>query len=445
MLFFKDAGEVHDQVRGYFDALKSAAGKFDVEEHDRVAESELATTFKVTKDGVIVLVRGTGDKAKGEIIEVDPDIDKARKGTKLRNLDREVNTHLLKLLHDKGKIYLLSGHGEFTNPDSMTAQSKAILGSSIIERGNTAFKKRIADLNYETKDIGLFDLSKDVPDDAAMVLVMAPMQAVDDAEWDALGRYLDRGGRLMIALDPKASPQLGSLGGKLGIKYNPGHLTDERNYLQVRHNITDRRYPMTTQFSSHASTTSLSRAKLGAGLILWDSGAIEDAPFTKTGALAEQPKKTYTIHSQDTSFLDYHDNFTFDPAGVIPEKKQRWNIAVAIEGPKLPQDKDGFRALVFADVDMFADLLRAHDLQGNTMAEMVSGDLLDDSIKWLAHDENIVGEVESEDDKPIQHTKGQDAAWFMVTIIGMPFLVFGLGMLGVSMRKKRRAKKEVTP
>ncbi len=40
------------------------------------------------------------------------------------------------------------------------------------------------------------------------------------------------------------------------------------------------------------------------------------------------------------------------------EKRQRWNIAAAVEGPKLKdadgKDKDGCRALVFADADLFA-------------------------------------------------------------------------------------------
>ena len=41
------------------------------------------------------------------------------------------------------------------------------------------------------------------------------------AEWDALDRYLDKGGRLLIALDPKADPRSGALEGKLGVKFNP--------------------------------------------------------------------------------------------------------------------------------------------------------------------------------------------------------------------------------
>ena len=74
---------------------------------------------RVTKDGVIVLVKGSGDKEKSQTLEVDTDLEKARKGaSKLRNFDREVNS-LLKLVREKRKAYVMTGHGEMNDPDSV--------------------------------------------------------------------------------------------------------------------------------------------------------------------------------------------------------------------------------------------------------------------------------------------------------------------------------------
>lgn len=433
LLFFPETNEVKDQVHGYFEALHAATSKIEIEDHDRMADAELAALHKVTKDGIIVLTRGTGDKLKTQQIDVDTDLEKARRTTgKLRNLDREVNATLMKLVRDKRKIYLTAGHGEINDPGSMPAEAKARLPG---ERKTTAFRKRFADLQYEVKDLGVVDLGRDVPEDAAAVMVLAPTVPLLDAEWDALSRYLDRGGRVLIALDPLANGALGPLEGKLGVKFNAGHLTDDQKYIPQRGTKTDRRYVVTTQFSAHASTTGLSRS-IDKGLVLIDSGALEDAPFTTKG---EQPKKTYTIKSLESSYLDFNDNNEYDPTGVVPEKKQRWNIAAAIEGPKQPQDKDGFRALVLADVDLFVDVY-ARDLRG-FVPVMISGPLLDDGVKWLVGDEAIVGEVVSEDDKPIQHTKGQDAAWFTLTIVGMPLVVLGAGLFGTWARKKRRTRR----
>lgn len=438
LLFFPDPNEVRDQVQDYFEALASASGgKMTVERHDRFLDAELAGKYKVTKDGVIVLVRAMGDKdkEKSQNLEIDTDIDKARKVSgKLRNLDREVNTVLMKLVREKRKAYVMTGHGEVNDPDSIPPDVKG----RVPERRTTLFKKRLGELNYEVKDLGLIDLAKDVPDDATIVFVLAPTVALQQAEWDALDRYLTKGGRVMIALDPKAEPSMGSLEGKLGLKFNPGDLTDDQVFLPQRGSPADRRFVITTQFSAHASTTSLSRS-VDKGLVLIDAGALEDVPFANPAAA---PTKTVTIRSMESSFLDYNNNFAFD-AGT--EKRQRWNLGAAVEGPKLKdkdgKDKDGFRALVFSDVDLFIDI--AVGQMGRATVILVSGPLLDDSVRWLGGEEQFVGESVSEDDKPIQHTKTQDSKWFLLTIVGAPLLVLVLGLVGTWARRRRIKPSEV--
>jgi hypothetical protein len=441
LLFFPPSNEVAAQVRDYFSALASAAGHIAIEEHDRLGDAELAGKYKVSKDGVVVIVKGTGDKEKSQTIELETDIEKARKGaSKLRNFDREVNSILLKLVREKRKVYLTTGHGEMTNPDSIPPELKG----KVPNRPTSVFRARLPGLNYEIKDLGLMDLARDVPDDATIVVMLAPSIPLQDAEWAALGRYLDKGGRLMIALDPTGDPSLGSLEGKLGVKYNPGHLTDDQAYMSRRQGPMDRRFVLTQQFSAHASTTAMSRA--ARGLILLDSGVFEDAPITAKG---EAPKKTVTIRSQDTSFLDLNDNLSFDPA---TEKRQKWTIAEAIEGPKMKdaagKDKDGWRALLFADADVFMDALIEGGPGAGRMLVMIGqiggGDVLDDSVKWLGGEEVFTGEVVSEDDKPISHTKSQDAVWFTLTIVGMPLLVLTLGLVG-TLTRRRRKHAEVKP
>jgi hypothetical protein len=437
LLFFPDQNAVKDQVKGYFDVLASETRKLAVEVHDRLADAELAGKYKVTKDGTVVFVRGTGDKEKTQTMDVDTDFAKARTASsKLRNLDREVNALLLKLARDKRKAYLLTGHGEITDPDSIPAEQKG----RVPDRHTTVFKRRLSELNYEVKNLGLIDLSKDVPEDATVVIGMAPSVPLQPAEWAALARYLDRGGHLFLALDPKGEGSMGELEAKLALKMAPGDLTDESSYLPQRSLMTDRRFVITNQFSAHASTTSLSRTSADRGLILIDAGAFEDIPYT--GKPEAAPKKTITIRSMESSFMDRNDNFVFDGSGASPEKKQRWTIAAAIEGTKVG-DKDGYRVLLFADVDMFADVL--FQSLGRAAVGMVSDRLLDDSIHWLGGDEAIVGDVVSEDDKAIQHTKNEDVVWFTLTLIGAPIIVLTLGLIGTSARRRRASRKnEVT-
>ena len=434
LLFFPDPNGVKDQVKGYFEALAAATGKLAVEQHDRLTAAELAAKYKVTKDGTIVFVRGTGDKEKSQTMDVDPDYAKSRSAnSKLRNLDREVNALLLKLVRDKRKAYVLTGHGEINDPESMPAELKG----RVPERRTTVFKKRLTDLNYEVKSLSTMDLAKDVPEDATIVLAMAPTIPIQAGEWAALARYLDGGGRLLLALDPKGDPGMGVLEGKLGLRMQPGDLTDEVQFLPQRGMMTDRRFAITNQFSAHASTTSLSRS-IDKGLILIDAGALEEVPFS--GKPEQAPRRTITIRSMDSSFMDKNDNYAFD-AGT--EKKQRWNIGAAVEGNKVG-DKDGFRALVFADVDLFADAF-VQGAMGRAAVVLISGPLLEDSVRWLGGEEAIVGDVVSEDDKPIQHTKNEDVAWFTLMIIGAPIIVLTLGLVGTSARRRKSSKTEVTP
>ena len=438
LLFFPDANEVKTQVLDYFQALAQASGRLKVEPRDRLADAELANKYKVVKDGTVVLLRGDGEKEKSQTIDIDPDVTRARTSTsKLRNLDREVNSTLLKVLRDKRKAYLLVGHGEINDPESVPADIKARVG----QHATTVFKKRLADLNYEVKNLGLLDLAKDVPDDATIVVALSPAVPLQAAESAALERYLDRGGHLLLALDPNSYAGLGTLEGKLAIKMLPGHLTDEEKFVPLRRTMSDRRWVQTNQFSAHASTTALSR-NLDHSMVFNDAGALDDAPYT--GKPEQAPKKTFTIRSHNSAFLDLNDNFQFDAA---TEKKQRWNLAAAVEGAK-EGAKDGYRAAVFADVDLFADLLVRDQIGRPIMlmlADAAGGGVVEDVIHWLGGEEVFSGEIVSEDDKPIQHTKNQDVVWFMLTLVGFPLLVLTLGLLGTTRRRRGSKKAEVTP
>ena len=426
-LFFPEANQVKEQVLDYFNALKSASGKLEVTVNDRIGDAELAGKYKVQKDGVVVLARGTGEAEKFFTVELDTDLEKARKGAgKLRNFDREINSLLMKLVRDKRKAYVVKGHGEITDPESVPPELKG----RIQDRSMTKFRARLAELNYEIKDLTVMDLVKDVPSDATLVIMLGWSTPLQPAEWEALDRYLTRGGRLLLAPDVKGEPSMGSLEGRLGLKMGPATLLDEVSFMPVRGSITDRRFVMTNNFTAHATTTAVSR---GGPFAVIEAGGLEDVPFQAQG---EAPKKTVTIRSVDTSWLDYNDNFQFDATGTKPEKKQKWNLGVVVEGPKVA-GADGFRAIVYSDADLFADVL-VPGAMGRAQVRMLSGNLLTDSIRWLGGEEVFAGEIVSEDDKPIQHTKSQDAAWFTLTTIGAPLLVLTLGLVGTWARRRRR-------
>lgn len=441
LLFFPSGNAVKDEVVTYFANLSSASGKVQVEEYDRYVSADLAAKYKVNKDGVIVMIRGE----KSETLEVDTNFASARKSRRgsntLRNLDREVNTRLMKLIRDRRKAYLTIGHGEINDPNSVDPAFKG----KVRQRQTQVFRRRLGDLGYEIKNLGLIDLARDVPEDATLVVLLAPTQQLQPAELAALDRYLGKGGRVLFALDPQGEATLGSLEGRLGVRFDrSGSITDDRSFLPQRGNVSDRRFALTTQFSAHASTTALSRT-IESGLPLVDSGALFDADFTGESAQGEKPKKTFVIRSMETSWLDRNNNFQVDDKATDPallEKRDRYNVAAAIEGNKVKgadgQEKDGFRALVYADVDLFADAVMDAGF-GQRALVMIGGPLLEDAVRWLGGEEIFAGETISEDDKPIKHTRSQDNVWFLLIIVGLPLGVLGVGLFFTLGRRKKKA------
>lgn len=444
LLFFPAINEVREEVRAYFGELASATGRVTIEEHDLVLSRSVAEAHKVTKEGSIVLVRGEGEREKSEKIEIDTDIDKARRPVKttstsrptLRNLDAAVNASLMKLVRDKRKAYLTVGHGEINDPESLDPAIRAKLPDAKA----TVIKAMLQAQNYEVKNIGLMDgLGSEIPEDATMVLVLGPRTPLLEEELGALDRYLERGGSVLIALDPRSDAVLGPLEGRLGVHFDKTSIVDDKNFVAAR----GPRWAITNQFSSHASITSLSKAASNEGVLLLDAGSLDDHEFGGDAA-AEKPKRTYVIRSMQQSFRDLDGNGAYTDG----EKRDRHNIAAAIEGPSLAPAAEGaeagagFRAMVFADLDLFVD--RPVQQGGQVFLETWGGQMPSDAIKWVGGEEIFSGEITNENDVEITQSKRQDSWWFLLTMIGGPAIVLGAGLLTTRRRRRPTTRKETS-
>jgi hypothetical protein len=452
LLFFPPVNEVKDEVLGYMKELAGTTSRIKIHELDRMVASEEAEKYRVTKDGTVTLVRGD----QHHNILLDTDLNRAR--SKLRELDDEVQRGFLKVFRDARTAYLVVGHQELNDDED-----KSFRGDPTRKVG--VIRELLKLLNYQVKDLGVSNgLAQDVPDDATIVLILGPQKPFLDAELEALDRYLKRGGALLMALEPGTDVVLGPLEARLGVRFEPAPLTDDKVHIVVRRTEYDRRNLITDQFSSHASVTTLSQARTGAGILFLGAGSLDNAEFAADWG-SQKPKRTYVIRSLKSAFRDANNNYQADGEG---EPRASYNLAAAIEGPKLdgddkpadphqPADADKLevknaekddkkadkasgprmekpetrmRALVLADVQLLSDAVL------NTVA--LNRGLLLDAIKWLGGEEKFTGETTSEKDVPIAHTTGKDVVWFYSTIIGAPALVLGLGLFGVSLRRRRR-------
>ncbi|MES2202586.1 MAG: GldG family protein, partial [candidate division FCPU426 bacterium] len=148
-------------------------GKFNYEFVDMNKKPMLATQYAVRSSGTTVLV---GPNGRSETLA----------GVKEEDL---VNA-LLKVSSAGSKsVYVLAGHGE-----------KSILDTQ--PNGISELKRGLENSTFLVKELGLTQ-SPQVPDDCAALLLAGPQTDYLAPELALLDAYLGRGGRLIVAVDPR--------------------------------------------------------------------------------------------------------------------------------------------------------------------------------------------------------------------------------------------------
>ncbi len=478
--FFPDVNEVRTEVASYLQELSGSSPKLKVELHDRLLVPKLAKDLRAVQDGVIVLSRG----GQTQSLSIGTELDAAR--PKLKTLDRDFQEQLLKVLKTRRTAYLTVGHGEINDrPRSGTT-----------EEGRTSqiIRQLIQRQNFTIRDLGLAQgLAKDVPDDADLVISLGPTEVFSPEELAALGRYAARGGKLVLALDGEAfstrdlvtaEPQPAAAGSAapsaapaasaapvasaapaagasdaapapsapvgaeaaralaeiVGLTFTPEPLANDKNFVPVRYNNSDRANLVTNSFSSHASVTTLSRNSGRAAVVLFGAGSLEK------GKAPADAKIEFTLRSMSGTFRDKNRNYTEEadekhvgvfnlaaavsrPVTAAPAAKKKDDEAKDEKGKDKPKDVPEMRAFVLSDADALSDLVMSR-VVGNQI-------LFVDGMRWLVGEESVTGLPNTEEDKRIEHTKQGDLGWFYASIFGAPVVVLGLGLL--ASRKSRGA------
>jgi hypothetical protein len=425
LLFFPPANEVKDQVLAYFRALNAGSEDVVVEEYDRLAAPDVAQRHQVTEDGTIVLAYDD----RSEKITLPVRIREAR--TRLRAFDADVQRALMRVARDERTIYLTVGHGELNDPASTGPVETAPF------RSVNALRELFGLLNFRVADLGIQSgLGNEVPADAAMVIVLGPARSFLEPELQSLDRYLARGGSVLLALEPASAFQLGPLRQRLGVDFRAERLADDAQFVRQRGNIADRALIVTDRFSSHAAVSTLGRAGVGSAMLLMGAGHLEPVDSMKPPA--------FVVRSLPSTFADRDGDFEFDERN---EARQSYSLVAAVELPAAPRAEGDTtaaanpatpgRAMVFADAELFSDAV--------VTSLGLNAALAADAVRWLGREETLAGDTRSEEDVPIVHTRAENVVWFHSTILGVPALVLGLGLLGVRRRRKAAARQAEEP
>ena len=394
-LFYPPGSEVGAAVRDYAETLARESPLLRVERLDAAVDLTRARALGVNGNGAIAVSRG--ERHESYVTGTVLDTSKSQ----LRELDPEVQKRLYKVARAPKILYLTTGHGERA---AMNADPSDPRGTVKV------FQELLRAQNDEVRPLGAAQgLATEVPRDAGAVLVLGPTTPFLREEVEALVRWVRGGGRLLVALDPESGSQFDALLQPLGVRFVPSTLVNDRVYLARTHQPSDRAQLVTATFGPHVSVGSLVRASGRLPVFLLGAGSLEQLTQKPAGV-----NVIFTISTLPETFRDLDGNYAFD---ARTEKRKAWDVAAAITLPRKGSDEG--RAVVLADSDALTDFVLDAN-QGNRALGL-------DAVRWLLGEESL-GAPGGELDFPIQHTHGQEVAWFYVTVFVAPLAMLGAGL-----------------
>ena len=411
ILFYPGANEVKENLLSYFEPLRDLSDRFRLRVVDQPMEPTLAREHKVSNNGVILFSYGE----KTEKLQVGMKLEAAK--SKLSKIDPEFRKIFHKLVMEERIAYFTTGHEE----RGSVPVSGATGGATI-----NLLKTLLRSLNFKVKSLGIAQgLAGDIPDDAGIVFVVDPGKDFQDAELEALRRYLASGGRLFAALEPESRSNFPSLLDDFGLRFEPTLLANDKQYMRRLYNKSDRYNLYTNRFTSHTSVTTLSRSASSLALVLFGTGFLVEAE-REDGA-----EVSMTVRSMPSTWADTDRDMEADEGEEVKIYDLAAAVSLSVEASPTAGDERGdpagsqgsegeARLVVLADADALGD---------EVIRNLGNYYFCSDAVKWLLGEDTDLGDATAAEDVPIVHTRKEDVVWFYSTIFAIPLLVMGVGIL----------------
>lgn len=339
--------------------------KLDVVDVDR--NPMLAKADKITQYGTSVLKRGD------------------RTTTITGTQEQDLTSAILKVSESGQKVvYFTTGHGE--------------LGIDKFDpTGLSDAKDALEKQNYKVDTLDLF-ANKDVPADADMVVIAGPTKPLLPQEKAALERYIDKGGKVFLALQPLTDPKIEDFTEHYGIVVRNDLVIDPR---MVRYgdpaNIPAEHFPYHTitqglQMATFKNARSLDKlAKLPTGVNI--------TPLVESDAAAWG----------ETNLMDRH--ISFDPGKDYKGPVEMMMLAEKGQGK-----------LIVSGSTLFLANLNYMNFN--------NGDLFLNALNWMGDNQDLVA-IPPKDNAPktVNLMPWQFTGIFYGTVLAYPLLLLLFGGL----------------
>jgi len=369
-------------------------------DRDIGAAKDLQGLYDLTRSDALILV--SRDRhvilALEDMLEMESD-ETRRLGDPARLIgfrgESLITSALIRLARDQREVvYFLSGHGE-----------KDI---NLFDTDPMAFSDARERLEREGMDVRVLrmDVHADVPADAAAVVIAGPSARIPQPELDVLRRYLQRGGRMLVMINPLRDGGLEPLLQEWGIQLLSDVVVDPAATLTGADVHVSR-------YTSHPVT----RGMDGVRTVFIRPRSILPVAMDAT---ADRPRYSALAASSNQSWAEL--DLTEDPIRFTEGVDQRGPIplAAAIEQPVTSASGRGTRLVVVGDADFAANWLRS------------GGGLLffRNAVNWLLDRDSIVSLPSAPvDELRVHMDQKQLTRLLLLVAVLMPAGVAGIGMM----------------
>jgi ABC-type uncharacterized transport system involved in gliding motility auxiliary subunit len=311
----------------------------------------------------------------GNLLYVEYGTGETKGASRINQIDEQSITNaIIKLTRGASKkLYYVQGHGE----PQMDSQAAG---------GMKEFAGALSDEHVTVEGL-LLAQTGSVPSDAAAVVVAAPSRPIPQAEREAIIKYANDGGRLILMANPedRGSDDIRTIANAFGITVGDDVILDEQLRLFAGPQVAVQF--LAQQFSPHAITTGMT----GAEPLVFTFAASVVAPESSEGAASY----VELIKSGQSSWAEKNTTALFDPAGATAARdpddiKGPVSIAVAMEKAAAGSDaskaaEDSFKTMT--RVVVFGDATWA---QNGNLSAMGNRDMALNAVNWVLGEEGGV-------------------------------------------------------
>ena len=303
------------------------------------------------------------------------------------------------------KIYEISGHQE--NP--------------LAELGYMDFLRRA---NFELEGISLILYA--IPDDAALLTLIGPKLDISEAEANKLNSYLERGGKLFVALDLTYNPMpnIVELLRKWDIEVLPGLVMEfQKNRLIA--GFSDNPFIFAPMVLNHESLITLTQAKL-------EPVFQASMGYRRTQAQQERLEYTSLLASSDASRLrmELTGEDSSNPMPIPSDLQGPVDVAIAIRELDAG-NQEGAGLVALGSASSLAGLGFLGPIRANT-------DLVINLLSWITRSESsVLVPSKSLYRLPLQISMASGIVYTVITVIVIPLLCLGIGLVIHFYRRNR--------